>query len=348
MTWTGHPSFFSVAGKSWEDMREARWAGSHPQPAARRGPPRVQLTTCSRSSGWSASAFIMVDGHLLNNIAALRRHRSAPGPPAPGAAKPSEAARRAAPPPGRNEPGRAPKGEDPAARRRRGGPRGTRGGAGRAKPSPERAKADHPRREAEGPEGRGKRQAQRGPGRSQPEGAEPGPRPRPEAGPPGGSARRARRRAPAPIGRASERGTKRAVPRRGRRSPSGRGAQAAEGGRGQPAARGGRGPGVPLDAREPATGRPGTGGADGQGPESPRGPDPEPLRGAGPKPRGRRRSPASWAKPSRAAKRPLWQLRRCSSWGGTTTPPQGRCVTCDGEKVCGNVGISGRFFPFEQ
>lgn len=28
------------------------------------------------------------------------------------------------------------------------------------------------------------------------------------------------------------------------------------------------------------------------------------------------------------------QLLRCSSWGGTTTPPQGRCVTCDGEKVC--------------
>ena len=29
MTWAGHPSFFSVAGKFWEDMREARWAGSH-------------------------------------------------------------------------------------------------------------------------------------------------------------------------------------------------------------------------------------------------------------------------------------------------------------------------------
>ena len=28
MTWAGHPSFFSVAGKSWEDMREARRAGS--------------------------------------------------------------------------------------------------------------------------------------------------------------------------------------------------------------------------------------------------------------------------------------------------------------------------------
>lgn len=49
---------FSEASSDSDDMREARRAGSHPQLAARRGPPRVQLLTCSRPSGWSAAAAI--------------------------------------------------------------------------------------------------------------------------------------------------------------------------------------------------------------------------------------------------------------------------------------------------
>lgn len=136
MTWTGHPSFFSVAGKSWEDMREARWAGSHPQPAARRGPPRVQLTICSRSSGWSASAFIMVDGHLLNNIAALRRHRSATGPPSPGGGEAVRSGPKGRAAPGAQRAGPSPEGRGPsrpkAAGRAKGDP--GRGRARKAKP----------------------------------------------------------------------------------------------------------------------------------------------------------------------------------------------------------------------
>lgn len=126
-----------------------------------------------------------------------------------------------------------------------GGRRGTRGG-GRG---PERAKAepgDGPRATAQGarraPQGEAQaptgKDPQRAPSGACRKGAEPGRGPARRRGPPGGAHAGARRRAPAPKGRGSERGTKRAVPRSGSRSPSGRGPSRPKAGAGKPAAKG--------------------------------------------------------------------------------------------------------------
>lgn len=97
------------------------------------------------------------------------------------------------------------------------------------------------------PAGRAKRQPPRGPGRSLPTGAQPGPSPRPQARAPGGAPKpgeaqgpRADRPQPASEGR-SER-----CRRRRQAEPDRAGGQAAPGGPGLPPGRGGQGPGEPL------------------------------------------------------------------------------------------------------
>lgn len=220
-------------------------------------------------AGGDHAVSISLISHHQQQIAAKRRHLRHGAPKARGAAEPPKAARRDAPPHGRNEPGPSPAGRGPHARRR---------GAGEGGP-------------AESPE------------RSLPEGGGAGARTRPQAGTPGGSARRSEAQGPRaerPRQRARDEasGAAKRQPK-----PKRPGAQPAEGGRGQ-AGREGADKGPKYRLSPPlAAGNRGRVRAEGQSPESPRGPDPGPL-GCGPAGPRTPAKPGSWAKPSRAAKRP--------------------------------------------
>lgn len=274
-------------------------------------------------------------------------------PKARGAATPPQAAPGPRRPPGATSPGRAPQGEDPGpqAGAGEGGPgAGDRAGTaspetGRAPPTPagrgeepRRASADRPAREAPSEARRAEREGEAG--------AEPTPAgggPRGEPTPERGAAPERRQ------GRASERAlARRAVPRRGRRSPRGPGAsrrrRASAGG---PEGREGRevplmsGPDCGPDNRGRVRGEWARSTAEGKPNEAPSPPGP----GTGahrvwarrPTNAGdRRRAGRSPAGPRSGPRFRSWGR---SLWGGTTTPPQGRCVTCDGKLLnsCGTT-----------
>lgn len=258
-------------------------------------------------------------------------------PKARGAATPPQAAHGPRRPPGATSPGRAPQGEDPGpqAGAGEGGPgAGDRAGTaspetGRAPPTPagrgeepRRASADRPAREAPSEARRAEREGEAG--------AEPTPAgggPRGEPTPERGAAPERRQ------GRASERAlARRAVPRRGRRSPRGPGAsrrrRASAGG---PEGREGREVPLKPGPKGRATG-------DGRGPRgnAPRAPgarnrSPSGVRGRSPAKAGASRldgrSPAG---PRSGPFSSGWRGAR--SGGVLRHPPQGRCVMCDGGK----------------
>lgn len=334
-------------------MREAQRAGSHPQPAARRGPPRVILRCDPGYQRAEIAVFVPVSRTTINNKMPPKGGTYATGPPKPGGRQ-SRQKRPAGPrrPPGATSPGRAPQGEDPPP-----------AGGGRAKGDPGRREGPgegrgRARRRAEGdrigspksPEGQGKaptgKAPQRGPGGASRKGAEPGRGPARRRGPPGGAPAGARRRAPAPIGRASERGTKRAVPRSGRRSPSGRGPSRPKAGAGQTAARGGQGPEGPL---KPAAcgGQPGTGEGRGAKPREPPGPGPGAHRVWARRPTDPGEAGELGGAQQGRAAAPFSGSRRWSLYGGgTTTPPHGCFVLCATRKVVKKIRHGGRHGGF--
>lgn len=292
--------------------------------------------------------FASVSRATINNKMPPKGGTYATGPPKPGGRQ-SRQKRPAGPrrPPGATSPGRAPQGEDPppaGGGRARGDP--GRGRARKAKPGdgprateqgarrPRRARQSARPREAP----RGARRAERG-GEAGAEDPPAGGDPRGERPPERGAGPRAGRPSQRARDEASGAAKRQAKPERPRALPPTAGA-------GQTAAKGRTEARSTAEARTEGPGNRGRVRAERQSRERPRGPDPGPL-GCGPAGPRTPAKPGSWAKPSRAAKRPRPPDRSgAHSWGGTTTPPHGRCVTCAGKKSLKKVSHSGRCEAF--
>lgn len=204
-------------------------------------------------AGGDHAVSISLISHHQQQIAAKRRHLRHGAPKARGAAEPPKAARRDAPPHGRNEPGPSPAGRGPHARRRgagEGGP-GAAGGARRGpRPSPETGQGRphrepaEPRRARRRPrQGRTRREPRAEPagrGRSRGEDPPAGGDPRGERTPERGAGPPRRKAEAASEGR-SERCREAAAEAQAAGGPAGRRRARASRPR-----RGGQGPEVPL------------------------------------------------------------------------------------------------------
>lgn len=335
----GAPRPLLVAHATYLHTRER--SGSRPQRPPGRGTSALIHERAQSFGGWRSPWRSPYSMATINNKAANGGKSPSRGPQSPGGGNAATSGPWAAPPPGRNEPGPSPAGRGPRPAGRGGGG-GTRGGrqGGNSEPGDGPSPA-HPRRAGRrAPKGERRPPRPRGPERSQASGARGRSRGRAHArrrGPTGGAHAGARRSARAPT-----RPSQRARPSAASGAPKGQ-AKPEGPGRKPPQAGERRGPRGARRARSTANvraglrpGQPGTGegrvGPEHRGGKAKRGPEPPGARnrgpsGVGPQAHERRRSPASWAKPSRAAKRPPLQIVGAFALGGYYDPPPG--VTCD-------------------